>query len=123
MKYELNVMARIVLMQVIGRIRPEGSRLYHKDVGRVLDEISFSDDADKVGLKEVPDEKGELVQLKWDRARDYEKEVEIPERLVRQMRPVFTALDDAEQLGPEHIPVYDMFMEAVDEPGPDEKSS
>ncbi len=116
MKYEMHVLERIVLSQVLAGAHTNGSYIFHKAIEKARADLSLGEKESKdIGLEY------DGKQVTWKG--DVEKTVEIPPSVLKIIRDELKRLDEAEQLSPEHVPVYEMFMEKEDEPGTKAKSS
>ena len=107
MKYQLNIMDRLVLIQVLMEAPKRGGYAFHKALRKVTEAIDFSDDKEReeIGLN-FDAENG---RWSW-KADAREKEVEIPDVVENLIRAELKDLDKKEALAPEHIPVYEKFV-------------
>ncbi len=121
MKYQLNIVDRIVMAQILGGIGGPGSYLYHKELRQLREKVSFTEKQWKEYGMETLSDSG---AIRWDpvKARAATVEVEIGDRVKNELAEALKKLDKAEQLQPEHMNTYDMFIEepkVEEEPKPD----
>jgi len=112
MEYELNILDRIVLIQILAAAPTVGNYLYHEEFTRVAGEVSIPQIEQNSIDWEIDDEQG---GIKWDGEKAQVKTVEIPGCIERIVVNGLKRLDKEEQLRPEHIPVYKKFVLPWDE--------
>lgn len=104
MEYELSILDRVVLVQLFMDAPKIGSRLFYTEFDRVSKAISIEQpEQEAIGLK------FENEQAHWNKDAP-DKTVDIPECIEKMIIDQFKKWDQAEQLLPGHIPVYDKFV-------------
>ena len=117
MDYELSILDRLVLMQVMAATPPMGGRMFHREFQRISAEISFSQaEVDEYDLQ-TDDDGGRVT---WDDAKARDKSLHIPDCIERMIVKRLREMDEQEQLLREHIPVYDKFVPEDEEAEPEE---
>lgn len=112
MEYELSIVDRLVLMQVISMTPPMGGRMFHRELGRINDAISFTQaDKDEFDIQ-IHDDGGRVT---WNDAKARSITLDIPECVEHMIVKRLREMDEQEQLLPEHIPVYDKFVPDTEE--------
>jgi len=119
MRYELNIIDRLVLAQVLSQVSGAGSYLYHKELRVLREKVAFTQKQwDEYGM--TSDEATGAVR--WDavKAQSATIEVQIGERVKSEIAKVLKELDKNERIMPEHINTYEMFVD-LEEPKPEEE--
>lgn len=108
-KYKLNILDRLVLVQVLGQIGGPGSYLYQKEMRKLRERVSFTEaQAEMCGLVKNPT----TGAVTWapEKAHFAEVEVDVGDRIKAEVAAKFKELDKNEQLLPEHLNTYEMFV-------------
>ena len=105
---KLTVLERIVLPMILPK---EGDYLTLKTAAEAQKEIALTDDEmDEVELKV-----GEKGQLQWNPEKAKEKEVKITARATVMIEEALKKLDDEKKLTPDHMTLFEKFVEAKGE--------
>ena len=121
MLYQLNIVDRIVLGQVLAQIGGPGNWLYQKELRQAREKMSFTEKQWKeCGMAHVMKDGKPTGGIRWDpdKADKAIIKVEIGERIKNEIAQVLKKLDEQEQLMPEH---YDTFLMFVGDAGPEEE--
>jgi hypothetical protein len=120
-KFQLNIVDRLVLGQVLSQVSGAGNYLYHKELRILRERVSFSEKQFKEYGMVIDEATG---AVRWDpkKAEGAGLEVEVGERVKNEIGKVLKELDKQERLMPEHLATYEMFVEPdkVEEPKPEE---
>ena len=111
MKYSLNIVDRIVMAQILAGVGGPGSYLYHKELRKLREAVSFTEKNWKdYGMETLSDSGA----IRWDpiKAQKAAVEIDIGDRVKNEIAEALKKLDKAEQLMPEHMPVYEKFIPA-----------
>ena len=121
MKYELNIVDRIVMAQILNGIGGPGSYLYQKELRKLREAVSFTEKQWKEYGMETLSDSG---AIRWDpvKAQAATVEVEIGDRVKNEVAEALKKLDKAEQLQPEHMNTYDMFVPPEEPPKEEPKA-
>ena len=116
-KYELNIADRIVLVQLFEEFPRIGGYLYYEEFGKVAAAVSIGEPEQKAIAWNVDEAKG---QVTWNGEKAKVKTVEIPTCILKPIKAALIKKEKAEQLQPEHIPVYKKFVPEDERPKPEE---
>ena len=112
MEYEVGILDRIVLVQILSEAPKMGSYLYYQELNKVAMQVGITqEEQDDIGWT-VNDENGSVA---WNGELAGTRKVEIPECVEKIIVEGLKKLDGQEQLRPEHIPVYEKFVLPYDE--------
>lgn len=117
-KYKLNIVDRIVMAQILAGVGGPGSYLYHKELRKLREAVSFTEKQWKeYGMEQLADSGA----VRWDpvKAQAATLEIEIGDRVKSEVADALKKLDKAEQLQPEHMATYEMFVGEAEEAKPD----
>ena len=107
MEYELSILDRLVLMQVMAAVPPMGGRMFHREFQRISGDVGFTQaEVDEFDIKMEEDG----TRVTWDDAKAHDITLDIPECIERMIVKRLKEMDAQEQLLIEHLPVYDKFV-------------
>jgi hypothetical protein len=104
-KYELSVADRVSLVQILSSAPKMGSYLYFKEFSKVSSQVSIGEPEQKAIDWVQGDDR-----ITWNAEKAKVKTVEIADCVAKIIKNALVELDKNEQLHPEHIPVYEMFV-------------
>lgn len=106
MKYELSIVDRIVLGQLLGNLAGPGNYLYFKELRKLQEKVAFTEAEAKELDLNVSENK-----VTWSVEKASTKlEVDIGDKILGQIVDTLKGLDKAEKLMPEHLSVYEKFV-------------
>ena len=113
MLYQLNIVDRIVLGQVLAQVGGPGSWLYQKELRQAREKVSFTEKQwTEYGMTYVMQDGKPTGGIRWDPDKTAVIDVEIGERIKGEIATVLKGLEKKEQLMPEHYNTFLMFVGA-----------
>lgn len=106
---KLNTQLRIELLKLV----PTGTLSYvsYKIFETLKSELSFSDEEQKELEMKIsePDQQGNF-NIAWNKTKDFEKEICIPEVAKNKIISILEKLDKEEMITPQNAPLYEKFV-------------
>ena len=114
MQYELTIVDRIVVGQILGSLKGPGNYLYFKELRKLQEAVAFDE---KIAAGIEMKLEGDNVRWSAEKAHLANITVEVGERIQGQIADALKELDKQERLMPEHLSVYEKFVPQEEDDG------